>query len=199
MLVSQITRVSLLGHQETILATPGERLSSAISSPPTVGARLARDHNASRIARKAGSHRNGWNGSSAEIIAQTRRTAQFGQKQRSEKTTARQNSRESRHRICQRSPSNAIPGVYKNRETCLLDQESIRGTIGCVQALPMPYSSCPAILGRYHDFRNQGAAQRLLSLRFHARRSKIQLLSHRRCRRDPAVRQSGYSLPKSLM
>ena len=116
-----------------------------------------------------------------------------------EKTTARQISREPRRRICQRFPLNAIPGVYKTRETCSPDQESTRETTGCVQALPIRHTSCPAILDRYHDSRNQAATQRLLSLRFHARRSRSQLFSHQRCRRDPAARQSGYSLPKIPM
>ena len=129
----------------------------------------------------------------------TRKVSALGQEPTSDKTTVRQKSRESRPRIGQSFLSNAIPSVCRNRMICLTDQESIRGTTGCDQVLPVPYSSCLAILGRYHVSRKQEVAQRLVSLRFHARRSRTRLFSHRRYKRDPAARQNECFLPKIPM
>ena len=67
MLWRRITPGLVPGAFRPVDLSAGHCRTSAISSPPTVGARLARDHYASRIARKAGSHRNGWNGSKAEV------------------------------------------------------------------------------------------------------------------------------------
>jgi hypothetical protein len=101
-----------------------------------------------------------------------------------------------RPHIYRRSPSNAIQDVYRNRETCLPDQESNRGTTECDQVLPVPYSSYPVILDRYHDSQNQEALRRLVSLRFHVRRNRTRLLPLQRHKRDPAARQNECFLPR---